>query len=543
MVMIEIVLTIQTLIPISSLLSGPCQFPTLGFVVDRHVKIQEFKSESFWSIDCTCEFIDPNATANEETSNSRSNKMLTCNFNWSRTQVYDRFVCTLLYDLCLAESGLATVSKIDARPRTRQRPIPMNTITLQKLASTHLRMSSDMTMQVSESLYQRGIMSYPRTETDYFQEGFDLNVLIQEQVAHNVWGDYSNNLLSEGKFLWPRKGGHDDQAHPPIHPTKMVNSNELQNDNERKIYELVTRHFLACCSHDAKGDETVVTVSIGGPIHKESFVATGLMILERNYLDIYSYDKWNTVLVPNFTIGDQFQPKSLVMRSGKTYPPSPLSETELISHMDKNGIGTDATIAEHIKTIQKREYVFKDDNNGFIPTKLGLALVEGYNSMGYQLTKPYLRASLERDCHKVARGELRKEDVIAACLQQMRDCFLTVSREASKLDDAVAKHFDEMIEHIDDVSQYQTIQSNFSYCGLCNHLMDIKVEVATNANGVVGDDLRKFLYCQHCRKMFNLPKGELRPHEIRCMLCNYQVLYVLNRETNKEHTVCPNCFV
>lgn len=66
-------------------------------------------------------------------------------------------------------------------------------------------------------------------------------------------------------------------------------------------------------------------------------------------------------------------------------------EVELISLMDRNGIGTDATIAQHITTIQERKYAEKDNSQRFMPTKLGIALVEGYNSMGYQLNRPDLR--------------------------------------------------------------------------------------------------------------------------------------------------------
>ena len=54
-------------------------------------------------------------------------------------------------------------------------------------------------------------------------------------------------------------------------------------------------------------------------------------------------------------------------------------EVELISLMDRNGIGTDATIAQHIANIQERDYVIKDNQQRFLPTKLGIALVEGYN--------------------------------------------------------------------------------------------------------------------------------------------------------------------
>lgn len=68
------------------------------------------------------------------------------------------------------------------------------------------------------------------------------------------------------------------------------------------------------------------------------------------------------------------------MLEGKTTPPKPLTESELIGLMNKNGIGTDATMHDHIQTIQKRGYATKNVQNFmFIPTPLGLALCNAYD--------------------------------------------------------------------------------------------------------------------------------------------------------------------
>ena len=113
----------------------------------------------------------------------------------------------------------------------------------------------------------KGFISYPRTETDKFKEGTDLQGLIQLQAAHPQWGGFANELLGGG-FQWPRDGGHDDSAHPPIHPTKAGDG--LGGDDAR-LYELVARRFLACCSKDAEGFETVVKADLAG----EEFTASG----------------------------------------------------------------------------------------------------------------------------------------------------------------------------------------------------------------------------------------------------------------------------
>ena len=242
----------------------------------------------------------------------------------------------------------------------------------------------------------RGLLSYPRTETDFFKEGTDLHTLIGEHRQHSAWGGYASGLLDGGKFLWPRQGSHDDQAHPPIHPTKCVELESLDNDDERKIYEFVTRHFLAACSMDAAGSETKIFVEVGlGATPGEGgelFSARGLMIERRSFLEVYSkYEKWSAKKAPVLKVGDTFFAKSLLMKSGKTEPPQPINESDLIAEMDREKIGTDATIASHITTIQQRAYALKDHLNRFVPTDLGLALIEGYNNMGTRLHYSQIR--------------------------------------------------------------------------------------------------------------------------------------------------------
>jgi DNA topoisomerase-3 len=109
-------------------------------------------------------------------------------------------------------------------------------------------------MEIAESLYQRGYISYPRTETDSFKEGTDLENLIRIQINDQRWGAYAQQLV-DARFLYPRNGGHDDGAHPPIHPTRTPDG--LANSDDLRVYEFITRHFLACCSHDGQWDTAI----------------------------------------------------------------------------------------------------------------------------------------------------------------------------------------------------------------------------------------------------------------------------------------------
>ena len=234
-------------------------------------------------------------------------------------------------------------------------------------------------MTAAESLYNSGYISYPRTETEVFRREFQHRPLIQDLAGNGgEFQEYASKLLSDNHFQNPRAGRNDDNAHPPITPCKAVDPNTIPDPTERNIYKLVVKHYLACCSRDAVGRETQITVQIA----TEFFNAKGLMVTERNWLDAYHpFERWSSQQgeLPPVEIGSRIVPSSLTMQEGQTTAPLPISEVELISLMDRHGIGTDATIAQHISTIQEREYAIKDANQRFLPSPLGVALVEGYN--------------------------------------------------------------------------------------------------------------------------------------------------------------------
>ncbi len=108
------------------------------------------------------------------------------------------------------------------------------------------------------------------------------------------------------------------------------------------------RHFLANWSKDALADTINTTIKISS----ERFKASGLKMKERNFLEIY--DKFHYIkdrILPELYEGQNLEIKQIMFSEGMTTPPKLLNETDLITLMDKNGIGTDATIHEHIKTI------------------------------------------------------------------------------------------------------------------------------------------------------------------------------------------------
>uniref|UniRef100_UPI00358E05CE DNA topoisomerase 3-alpha n=1 Tax=Myxine glutinosa TaxID=7769 RepID=UPI00358E05CE len=403
---------------------GSCQFPTLGFVVERFKAIEAFVAEAFYRIKVT-------HNAQDET----------VEFVWKRKRLFHHTACLILYQICL-ENPTAKVLSVTSKPKSKWRPQALDTVEMEKLVSRKLKLNAKEAMKIAEKLYTQGLISYPRTETNIFPKNMELTSLVQMQTQDPNWGGFAQQILQSANGPNPRNGHKTDQAHPPIHPTKYSNS---LHGNEGRLYEFIVRHFLACCSQDAEGRETTVNIEVA----REGFSASGLMIIARNYLDVYPYDKWNAKVIPLYEQGQEFQPSSIEMVDGETSPPKLLTEADLISLMDKHGIGTDATHAEHIETIKARKYVGLTQDERFIPGELGMGLVEGYNSMGYEMSKPNLRAELEADLKLICEGKKDNNRVLREQVHNYRNVFLTALEQASKLDEALAQYLHEDRQQID----------------------------------------------------------------------------------------------
>lgn len=386
-------------------------------------------------------------------------------------------------------------------------------------------MSSHEAMHHAEKLYQAGLISYPRTETDQFPDGFDFHALIQQQYFSNDWGDYARSLLERDGFQRPKAGKNNDQSHPPIHPTKYASPNDL-NPMEQRLYEFVVRHFLACCSKDGKGMETIVHFE--NRPSGETFHTSGLIITEYNFLDVYPYLKWSDVDLPLFVEGETL-PASVDISQGATSPPPLLTEADLIKLMDQHGIGTDATIAEHIHTVQERKYVNKKGAVGeFEPTQLGEALVAGYNFVGYrQLSQPELRSKLEKELKLIGSGQRTKDEVVAAGIKEFRAILVDLMVHAEKLDKALGRYFTDSGTAAASVSD----RPNFSTCGACGTAMSLR----ENQNGNMS------VVCDTCSKSLRLPGGSFSPLANSCPLCQFGVLEVTSPQ-GKTYNVCPQCY-
>jgi len=399
---------------------GPCQFPTLGFIVDSYIKHIKHVPEPYWTI---TPVIEKNG--------------MTCSLKWQRKRLFCKLITFSIYSSVL-ESPNAKILSMNSTKKNRLPPFPLTTVEMQKRCSKYLHIDSHKSMTIAEKLYQKGFISYPRTETDSYPKDFNFDTLINAISVLPAISQYSRDLLNKG--IKPRNGNNSDNAHPPIYPLK-VPANLGKDENE--VYLFICRHFLASISPEATGLETKVYFGIA----QEVFKLKGLSIIDKSWFEIYPYNKWECQEIPVFKENEIIQPISIKMTEEKTSPPPLLTEADLISKMHKEGIGTDATYQEHIKKIQDRGYTIIQKKL-FTPTSLGLALVLGYEKMGFDFAKPKLRAELEKELQQISKGAQSFEESKRKFVNQYRLAYELAQERVAILD----KSFKKQKEKLDQIN-------------------------------------------------------------------------------------------
>lgn len=274
---------------------------------------------------------------------------------------------------------------------------------LLKVASSAFGMSAHATMRIAEHLYLSGYISYPRTESTAYSSNFNFNEILSSHKDHSEWGDYVKRLLSEGHDK-PRSG-KDAGDHPPITPVRCASEQSL-GEQEWKIYKFITQNFLATISKPAIFRVHKIKLKIGF----EYFQLKGRIIESEGFLEITPWliNKIKEVGLPTFEINEEYKIDTMNIRQGHTSAPGYLTESDLISCMEANEIGTDASIPSHIKNIIDRGYVRVVAKKGrtLVPSNLGLALARGYCDIDPELILPKVRRYIEKSVDRVAKGEI-----------------------------------------------------------------------------------------------------------------------------------------
>lgn len=484
----------------SSLISfGPCQTPTLGFCVERHDKISSFKPEPYWVL-------------NAKVSTSQDRLL---NLDWDRVRLFDNEVANLYLSMVKTKKE-AVVTSVSQKEKVKPRPLALNTVELMKVASSGLNMGPHHAMQIAERLYTQGYISYPRTETTNYPENFDLRSTLQQQMKSSDWGTEVQELLSAG-ISKPRKG-FDAGDHPPITPMKAASRSDLDGDAWR-LYDYITRHFIASLSPDLKYLHTTAALLIG----EEKFSCSGKSLLDPGFTKLMS---WHGIsdeeTLPELKKGDVLKVVEVKLVEKQTSPPDYLTEAELITLMEKHGIGTDASIPVHINNICQRNYVTVTSGRRLVPTPLGIVLVHGYQNIDPELVQPHMRAAVEKQMNLIALGKAVYSSILHHTLTVFQLKFHYFVTNISSMDELFEASFSPLSESGKPQSR----------CGKCRRYMKL---IATKPSR---------LHCPQCDETLSVPQnGNVRIfRELKCPLDDFELLQWTAGNKGKSFIFCPYCY-
>jgi DNA topoisomerase I len=313
-----------------------------------------------------------------------------------------------------------TVRSVEEKPYRSSPKAPFMTSTLQQEGGRKLRLSSSQVMRVAQGLYERGFITYMRTD----------NVVLSDEAMQAtraaVTSEYGANYLNAAPKQYSSKVKNAQEAHEAIRPTTPYRSpqslgSEL-NSQELALYRLVWQRTLASQMADATG----VTVSVRlaanatdrttGELTDCEFAASGTTITFPGYRAVYvaskeetgDDDAENEALLPPLTQGDEVPIASIEPNGHSTSPPARYTEASLVKRLEELGIGRPSTWASIIQTIQDRGYVWKK-GQALVPTWTAFAVIRLLEEHFDALVDYDFTASIDADLDEIASGRRAKE--------------------------------------------------------------------------------------------------------------------------------------
>ncbi|MHA1988083.1 MAG: DNA topoisomerase, partial [Promethearchaeota archaeon] len=158
---------------------------------------------------------------------------------------------------------IAKVINNSKKSKKRSPPTPLNTSKALILLTRNLKIPANTALKTMNALYLNKIISYPRTDSDVYKTDFDHKVILDKFTSHSQLGTYSLSLVKNKKFV-PTKGKKDAGDHPPITPLESVEqgSTKFENELQKKVYNLLTRHYLALFGEDAIESTQILKILI-----------------------------------------------------------------------------------------------------------------------------------------------------------------------------------------------------------------------------------------------------------------------------------------
>ena len=329
-----------------ALSAGRVQSVAVRLIVEREREIQDFKSETFYSVNGVFAITNPDGSATEV-----------------KAQLGTRFKTEeeVMAFLEKCKEADYTVESITKKPVKRTPAPPFTTSTLQQEAARKLGFTVSQTMMVAQHLYESGRITYMRTDS------VNLSKLCLGASKEEITRLYGKDYSKTRQYHTSSKGAQE--AHEAIRPTYMDQAEIEGTSQEKRLYELIWKRTIASQMADAEIEKTTAAISISGM--DEQFVAQGEVVKFDGFIKVYreslddddQQDEFGHILPP-LKKGQTLTRREISATERFTQGPQRYTEASLVHKMEELGIGRPSTYAPTISTIQQREYVQKGDKKG-----------------------------------------------------------------------------------------------------------------------------------------------------------------------------------
>ncbi len=483
---------------------GRVQGPALKLIVDKEKQIKSFKSKPYWQM-------------HAEVSQGKSRATLTHN-----KDIFDK---ELLKDFDKLQ-GQETEAKTKTKEISLKPGTPFNLTTLQTEAYKYYKMTPSKTLQLAQSLYLNGYISYPRTSSQKLPISIGYKSILKKIAKqYNI----SEKLLTRKK---PLEGKKSDPAHPSIYPTGELKNAASLSEDEKKIYGLIAKRFLALFMPDAIKENKSVEIHPELNGEKVKFSQSGSWIKEKGWTEIYPTTiKENKI--PN--LEGKIKIQKIFSEEKETQPPKRYSPASIISKLEKKNLGTKATRSNILDTLYNRDYI---KNTSIQATALGISLIETLEKhspiiIDEKLTRKFERQVENLQKESLDKSKLKKEE--EKILEEAKKTIKKISKDFKKEEKQIGE---ELIKANARFREKQQIENRLRECPECKkgHLT-IKYSRKTK---------RYFVACDSypdCKNTYTLPpKGLMKPAKKECEECKWPMIISI-RKGKKPWIFCfnPEC--
>jgi DNA topoisomerase-3 len=402
---------------------GRVQTPTLAMIVARQKEINAFVSEEYWELKTIYRETEFTAVID-------------------RIKVQDRAQKGLAY---LKEHPFE-ITSFEKKEGKEGNPRLFDLTALQVEANKKYGYSADDTLKYIQNLYEKKLVTYPRVDTTYLSEDLHPKIagIMQDLTPYAA---LTAPILA--KPIPKLKTVFDDKKvsdHHAIIPTGVYPSNLAPE--EKRIYDLVARRFIAAFYPECKISNTTVLGKVG----QVAFKVTGKQILEPGWKEVYANDvtpkkegEEEEKILPVFVAGES-GPHTPRIHHGKTSPPKAFTEATLLRAMETagkqvddeemrellkdNGIGRPSTRANIIETLFRRKYIEKRKKNIYA-TQTGMDLIDTIQTE--LLKSPELTGIWERKLRLIEKGEYAMETFKQELIQMVIDLTAEVKTASYKM--------------------------------------------------------------------------------------------------------------